>query len=299
MIITHLDLETVTPMFLRGSDNRTPELRPPPFKSLFRYWWRTVQDCEENSLRNAEADWFGSTDGKAPFSIRIPPGTASLGKPKKFNPLPHKSGAGIDAFDIGKPFQLHLITKTGADATYYQQIAKLGFLLGGIGARSRRGFGTIREINWTFSDIPSLQDDILKTLNAVAKVERFQIKRDFRINNRIFEIIESKRRSHYPPEFPVIQRIFFGKLTGNLDHLLEDIGHATSDAKKYNKDDTLGGGVPRMASPVIVRVQIVNSQYIPIVTQLYSPYPSYTGRDSWKKPSNIPSKQLKFINDII
>ena len=212
-------------MFLRGSDNRTPELRPPPFKSLFRYWWRTVQDCRENSLRRNEADWFGSTDGKAPFSIRIP-GTAHLGKPSKVNPLPHKSGAGIDAFDIGKPFQLYLITKTEADATYYQQIAKLGFLLGGIGARSRRGFGSIRETNWTFSNIPCLQNDILKTLNAVAKVDRFQINESFRINGRAVDIIESKPRNHFPPEFPVIRRIFFGKLTGNLDYLLEDIGHA-------------------------------------------------------------------------
>ena len=114
MSITQLDLETVTPMFLRGSDNRTPELRPPPFKSLFRYWWRTVQDCGENSLRNAEADLFGSTDGKAPFSIRILISEElSL---KKYKPLPHKSdsdrfGKKMDAFDIEQPFQLHLIAK--------------------------------------------------------------------------------------------------------------------------------------------------------------------------------------------
>ena len=47
---TKLELETVTPMFLHGYNNRILELRPPPFKSLFRYWWRTVQDCDEGTL---------------------------------------------------------------------------------------------------------------------------------------------------------------------------------------------------------------------------------------------------------
>ena len=54
---TQLNLETVTPMFLHGHDT-VLELRPPPFKALFRYWWRTVQDCDWRSLQKAEADLF-------------------------------------------------------------------------------------------------------------------------------------------------------------------------------------------------------------------------------------------------
>ena len=304
MVTTQLELETVTPMFLHGHENKIVELRPPPFKALFRYWWRTVQDCDANSLREAEAKWFGSTKGKAPFSIRI-----SVSKEldqTKYKPLPHKPdndrfGKKIDAFGIGQPFELSLITKTGTEGAYYQQIAKLGFLLGGIGARSRRGFGSIREANWNFSDIPGLRQEILDTLNTVAKPNRFQINRAFSINGKTVEVIESERRTHYPPEYPVTQRVFFGKPTDKMGDLLKEIGQATSNAKSDNKDDTLGGGVPRMASPVIVRIQVVNSQYIPIVTQLHSPYPisRYVGRHSSRKPKNIPHKQLKFINDII
>lgn len=304
METTQLKLETVTPMFLHGHNNTIVELRPPPFKALFRYWWRTVQDCKANSLREDEAKLFGSTDGKAPFSIRI-----SVSKEPdrtKYKLLPHKPdndrfGKKMCAFDIGQPFELSLITKTEVETAYYQQIAKLGFLLGGIGARSRRGFGSIRETNWKFSDVPSLRKDILDTLNIVADADRFQINSAFQINGRTVEIIESKRRTHYPPEYPVTQRVFFGKPTDKMDDLLKEIGQATSNAKSHNKDDTLGGGVPRMASPVIVRIQVVNSQYIPIVTQLHSPYPifRYTGRHSSLKPKNIPHKQLKFINDII
>jgi len=117
MHTTQLELETVTPMFLHGHDNTIVELRPPPFKALFRYWWRTVQNCDADTL---------------------------------YKPLPHKPdndrfGKKINAFNIEQPFELSLITKTEAEADYYRQVAKLGFLLGGIGARSRRGFGSIRE----------------------------------------------------------------------------------------------------------------------------------------------------------
>lgn len=44
MLRTILNLETVTPMFLHGHDNKILELRPPPFKALFRYWWRAVSN---------------------------------------------------------------------------------------------------------------------------------------------------------------------------------------------------------------------------------------------------------------
>ena len=290
MVSVDLNLETVTPIFLHGSDNTVLELRPPSFKSLFRYWWRTVQDYEERSLREAEGKLFGSTDSKAPFSIRAPQ-AANL-QLTKYKLLPHKRGREINAYEVDQQFSLHLIAKNKADASYYKQIAKLSFLLGGVGARSRRGFGSVRETAWNSRDVSSLQEEILDALNAVAKANRFQIKDRYRINGRFVEIIESKRRTHYPPEYPVVLRIFFGELTNDIDDLLVTIGKATSDAKRKNRDYTLGEGRPRMASPVIIRIQKVNNQYIPIATQLYSKYPRRTPRD-------IKRKQMLFINDII
>jgi CRISPR-associated protein Cmr1 len=294
MTSTQLNLETVTPMFLRGYDNRTLELRPPPFKALFRYWWRTVQDCDWKSLQEAEGDLFGSTKGKAPFSIRIP-GTTNL-NPTQYKALPHKPDNDrrsiMDAYEGGQSFDLCLITKSESDACLCKQIAKLGFLLGGVGNRSRRGFGSIRETSWNFPDVSDLREAILETLNAVAKADRFQINNQFQINGRSIEIIESKRLTRPHPQYPVIRRIFFGKLTGDVDNLLKKIGRATSVAKRNNKDNTLGDGRPRMASPIVVRIQMVGSQYIPVVTQLYSIYPGHP-------PIDIRGKQAKFINDII
>ncbi len=304
---TILELETVTPIFLHGTDNQTLELRPPAFKALFRYWWRAaVQDCDWRSLSAAEAKLFGNTDGKAPFSIRIS-GTTDLGPTKKYNPLPHKGGTKMEAYDVAKPFKLCLITKNGSDTSTYKQIAKLGFLLGGVGNRSRRGFGSVRETAWNFADVSDLRKEILDTLNEVwntcnattsAPKKRFQIK-DFRINGHTIKIIRSEGCDRDPPEYPVVRRVFFGKPTDNFKNLLKQIGRETHNAKRRNNDDTLGAGTPRMASPIIIRIQMVGGQYIPIVTQLSSCYPKYMGRNIRRKPSDIRYKQTQFINDII
>ena len=90
MKIIELNLKTVSPMFLHGHDDKIVELRPPPFKALFRYWWRTVQDCNVDTLREDEAKLFGSTKGKAPFSIRIP-AKKGLGVPIEYSPVPHNN----------------------------------------------------------------------------------------------------------------------------------------------------------------------------------------------------------------
>jgi CRISPR-associated protein Cmr1 len=279
MTSTQLNLETVTPMFLRGYDNRTLELRPPPFKALFRYWWRTVQDCDWKSLQEAEGDLFGSTKGKAPFSIRIP-GTTNL-NPTQYKALPHKPDNDrrsiMDAYEGGQSFDLCLITKSESDACLCKQIAKLGFLLGGVGNRSRRGFGSIRSQDWNSPDVTNLRQEILKTLNDVAGVNQFQIKD---------HIIKSTLANF--PDYPVIRGIFFGTPTGNIDSLLREIGQATHN----HNDDALGGINPRMASPIHVRIQKVGDQFVPIVTQLNSVFPGTA-------PHNYEQKQQDFINAVI
>ena len=266
MIKTQLELETVTPMFLHGANTDEIELRPPPFKALFRYWWRTVQDCDAGLLRDAEAKKFGSTKGKAPFSIRIPTSGMNLSS-TKYKPLPHHRFGKLgrlwwDAYNGGQSFDLYLITKD-EDDSIYRQIAKLGFLLGGVGNRSRRGFGSIREKGWHFKNICDLRKKILATLNdvadAVAGADRFEI------NGPTIK----STLTHFP-QYPVIRRIYFGKPTSDFDSLLIKIGRATH----VYKNDALGyaRGQQRLASPIHVRIQKVGDEYVPVITQLYSIY---------------------------
>ena len=292
MDITGLELETVTPMFLHGHDNKVLELRPPPFKALFRYWWRAVQDCDWKSLQKNEAKCFGSTDSKAPFSLRIS-GATNLGPAIEYSPLPHKGSAKMDAYDVGKSFNLCMITKNASVASHYKQIAKLGFLLGGIGNRSRRGFGSIRETSWDFKDVSALQEEILATLNSLAN-DLFEEKKRC-INNRSVQVIESKNCTNNSPKpkYPVIRRVFFGQQTYTVKNLLKKIGEATHQ----HEDRALGYAIRgKMASPIHVRIQKVGTGYLPIVVQLYSVYPGDTSSDQQKQNFK---KQLKFIDHII
>jgi CRISPR-associated protein Cmr1 len=277
-----LKLETVTPLFLHGHNNRVLELRPPPFKSLMRYWWRTVQEHVENQLRDSEAKLFGDTSGKAPFSIRIS-GTENLAT-TQYKPLPHRTdrrGFQTDAYRTGQSFGLHLITKSNTDTQTYADIAQLSFLLGGIGNRSNRGFGSVRYSRWNFQEVSGIRQMILQMLNSVAGTRRFET------NGQIIESTLSRF-----PDYPVVKKVYFGQPTTDVNSLLKKIGQATHDALQQNRDITLGSGNPRMSSPVVVRIQKVGRQYLPILTQLHSSYPRTA-------PPRFEQKQNSFIQAII
>ncbi len=274
MDTTQLRLEIVTPMFLRGADNETPELRPPAFKALFRYWWRAAVDkMNVNTLREKEGDLFGSTKVRSPLSIRIPGGTTP--RIGEYRPLPHKTNFQSPAYSPNGTFNLAL---TAPELTEYEKIAKLSFLLGGVGNRSRRGFGSVRYQNWDFQNIDELRNEVHQTLDQISP-GIFQQNSD-RIDKGATVSI---------PDYPVILNIYFGNTPSpNIDVLLRTIGQATHD---YS-NEALGGINPRMASPIHVRIQKVNSQFVPIVTQLHSVFPD--GR-----PVDYKTKQQDFINAII
>ena len=151
-------------------------------------------------------------------------------------------------------------------------------MIGGVGNRSRRGFGSIRSQCWNFLNVNDLRQEIWQTLNDVAGVNQFQING---------QIIKSTLTNF--PDYPVIRSIFFGTPMGNVDDLLRKIGRATHN----HSDDALGGINPRMASPIHVRIQKVGNQFVPIVTQLNSVFPPDA------TPHNYEQKQQNFIKAVI
>ena len=276
MNITQLKLETVTPMFLRGYDNSSVELRPPSFKALFRYWWRAaVMEMDIDNLRKREGGLFGNTKGRSPLSIRI----SGIAGPSsgQYAPLPHKHGGFTNqAYSPNGRFKLTLASPTLSD---YEKIATLGFLLGGVGNRSRRGFGSIRYQNWSFQNVNELQQKVYQTLDEISPGQFQQITHQIKVNPTISI-----------PNYPVILAIYFGnRLWSGIDDLLRSIGQATHK----HSHDALGGITPRMASPIHVRIQKVNGQFVPIATQLNSVFPNNAA------PHNYKKIQQDFINAVI
>jgi CRISPR-associated protein Cmr1 len=144
-------LETVTPLFLSGADPRgKPELRASSVRGTLRFWLRAllgsiIGDTPDklNDLRRAEAAVFGSTQlGASPVIVKL------TGNPqtKNYRPLPHNPNKTF-TFQGISPNQSLTLTVTTRQP--YQPIPEIigGVLLlwvlcGGLGKRSRRGFGS-------------------------------------------------------------------------------------------------------------------------------------------------------------
>jgi len=178
---------TVTPLFMEGADPYgKPELRAPSFKSAMRYWYRAL----DPHYKANESKIFGSTDeGRGElFSLRIngeiegKTGTWNndnfdkLTRPNPncpFKPVPSKWNVngirylayGLDEKVRGVRQQRSYISphidikitlgfrQTPRIETKKAIIASLWLLghIGGLGSRSRRGFGTTSLQPWTCS----------------------------------------------------------------------------------------------------------------------------------------------------
>lgn len=181
-------LETVTPLFLGGSDPRgAPELRAASFRGVLRFWLRALLggvlgDRNLDDLRKAEAAVFGSTDAASPVVVRIQsqaiqtipfsqlaqgdqgkqayqkPGIAYL----FFAARQTKQEPERSAIRAGTSFQLILSERAGisAETALHRAYAALWLLthLGGLGARARRGAGGVQatQVQEQLKDLPPL-----------------------------------------------------------------------------------------------------------------------------------------------
>jgi CRISPR-associated protein Cmr1 len=180
-----LHLETVTPLFLGGADPRgEPELRAASFRGALRFWLRAllggmIGDKNLDALHQAEAAVLGSTEtGASPVVVRIH--NLSGGAPIPFSAIGSgKQGLAYlffatrgtqneperKAIPAGSSFELEVSLRAGAQDrdALPKAYAALWLLthLGGFGARSRRGAGSLQvtrvQGNAPNSALPSLE----------------------------------------------------------------------------------------------------------------------------------------------
>jgi CRISPR-associated protein Cmr1 len=151
----------VTPMFLGGADPlREAELRVPSFKGALRFWWRAlrwgeVKDVVE--LRQREAELFGSSEtGQSRILLRMDSAHRSslhMDKPWARNSWEQYTGYGLREkengercfISAGREWTITLNLKRCDLAQSAQVLAalKLLGLVGGLGSRSRKGWGSI------------------------------------------------------------------------------------------------------------------------------------------------------------
>lgn len=165
------ECEVVTPLFLGGADPKKAELRVPPIKAAMRFWWRALYDGENTTkMAEQEAAIFGSTDKKSILSMTL----HCLNSKKALKDLPPGKMVPV----AGKTYKTSIIKTSiinylayglfeykGAIKTkeHIEPESRMKFIIsflpafetdvlnafkalitfGGIGARSRNGFGTL------------------------------------------------------------------------------------------------------------------------------------------------------------
>jgi CRISPR-associated protein Cmr1 len=174
-----------TPLFSSGADSARPELRTTEIKAALRFWWRAMNyglvsapGGSIQKLAEREAQLFGSTKGQSPFLLRVIENKIDVGSPILATTLvPNMAarylGYGLTEIDNTRPIP-RAGRQAGSDKTFilaltikgqaidngyepeYIAALKLFGLFGGLGYRSRRGFGslTLRTLSINGTDAP-------------------------------------------------------------------------------------------------------------------------------------------------
>lgn len=184
---TSFHLRVVTPLF--SGDDPTPTatdspIRVPSIRGALRYWFRAVAAghgiTDLDTLAAQETEIFGSTRKPSSIALRIAGRTRSqfapepdwvMGKDRKpLTGVTYLLGLGLwtpgngPAAGMQRPFVRHgakftLDVKFGTSETTnarFLHAFRAWLLLGGLGARIRRGFGQLELINVTGKDLPGL-----------------------------------------------------------------------------------------------------------------------------------------------
>jgi CRISPR-associated protein Cmr1 len=264
-------LETVTPLFLGGAEAQdrnkrpAPELRLPAFRGALRYWLRAalggvIGDNNLTGLHQLESAVFGSTDYGSPIAIRLR-GSLQSSDDKI---LPHKDGPQAGqrrAFKAGQKVELLISQLRGRDEAVWKAAgAALNLMLtfGGIGLRSRRGYGTLRVVQSSDPALVPLTPTSLEgwkqhvkqvTENAVASAHDLAQARNV---TRVGLPIDAAR-------YPCATRkgiIQFCDLKA-----ASAMAAITQFMQGVPKSQALGGISPRQASPLWVRPIRIDAQY--------------------------------------
>jgi CRISPR-associated protein Cmr1 len=250
------ECETVTPMFLAGYDGATPELRPPSIKGIMRFWWRAFNGhLSIDKLMEIEGNIFGAADkniGRSKFNIQVSNNRLAI---DEYYVLPHKKTFRSKGFSPGQKFSIGLSCYDNIGE--YSDILKISLLLGGLGKRSRRGFGSIRilKVDTEQYNVDFKIQDVLKIINNIC-ADKYKIDGE--------KIVLAKNISQ---DYPFVREIQFGGQYPSWEEFLLTIGLSSHACK----NDSLGFADhgKRLASPIYASV-LKNSSgiYIPIITTL-------------------------------
>jgi len=200
-MIYRFQAETLTPLVIAGADPKSPKviaegLRPPSLRGAMRWWFRAMMggivgaDNNYKTLRDLEGEAFGSTTASAAWQVRTRPSSAVTPQTAHLrmnDPTPiHKGKRTLrparDAIGPGVKFKVELSFARADAVPLVLPSLWLFSMLGGLGNRARRGFGSlaltpedeqtkeaVRKLELEFSYPDKPLKDIKDTLEAHLK----------------------------------------------------------------------------------------------------------------------------------
>ena len=265
---------------MSGADGNTPELRTPSIKGALRYWWRAMnghlplEDKKDNKgvviekgLRTIEGDIFGDTSQRSEIIIQGIDIIDNYNIVKEAK-VPHKPFKN-DAFDKGLNFNIRfaLTDSKSFNKSQLESLIFLTFTLGGLGNRSRRGFGSVKIEGFKQDSMDNIFNH-LQNINPKFK----QITEGGMIR------IESEFKRANP--YPFIKTIEIGRAKSNLIQKIADTTHDLKHREGRIYEASLGFAArERFASPIYVSTVSVINGIAPIITTLNTVPPNAYNRD--------------------
>lgn len=253
-------METVTPLFLGGSNPRDPrdepELRAASFRGALRFWFRAllggVLGDKPDDIFRYESQVFGSTEHASPVIVRILQHDL---KSSKFKPLPHKEVL-FNGFKPGQKFELTLISRDQNALQQAKKALQLLSYLGGLGRRSRRGFGSLQIVDGEMALNASSADELAKALTQQLDL----------IFPRSFAELRNL------PRFPLLHPKWTQvKVCRTEFNDWKDAIRFVMQKAHEHKNPALGFANPRQASPVHVHVtKLQTGKYAIVLTTMLS-----------------------------
>lgn len=282
-------LETVTPLFLGGAEPRgAPELRAPPFRGALRYWWRAlvggVIGPDWRKIKKKEDELWGSTKGTGAVIVKLPSQPSPSTGP--FRPLLHRDDRrGQFTYRGIKPLESFAITLSPRPGqTCIPDTALASFILlvtlGGLGKRSRRGFGTLRIKNVTLGQGLKLPE----TLNLLLEKHPTDIVQLAEHVQNVITVTHSiavnsgQRQASIPqssiPSFPILAEPYAKILLcrKKFDDWEEAMVSFWRKLRSHSYRDNLvfGKERPRQASPLHLRIARAGKEYYLLMTGMRS-----------------------------
>jgi CRISPR-associated protein Cmr1 len=237
-------------------------------RGQLRYWLRAtlgnvIGDQKLDALKAAESEVFGNTKGAGAVAVRV----VQKNLPhEKINPLPHKdSPTRFDGFLAQQKFDVILTQHHGAQVAWLATVGALLLMVsfGGLGRRSRRGWGTMRILR-VQPQKAELKENWLQLLQMRPdSPEAWQVylsqayKASLSASRSLCRTLNlSSQAAQRPTAFPILGTQLLGWLGTTVYPQPQDAVKAFGEREhKFGITKAFGSAdKPRWASPLWVRV---------------------------------------------